>query len=183
MKKNIIGLGVIVALSPTLACADGAYIGGAFGQTKVDVTSEGKAFIADIGAKFDDTDTGFKFFGGYRVNGYLALEGFYTDLGAMSVESLGEKVTTEANSIGASVLGILPVTENFELFGKIGFQAWDQKAKYSLGFSGSDSGTDATFGVGATYIMNRLSVRAEFERYKLDDWNIDMMSVGIAYHF
>ena len=188
MKKTLLGLSIVVALSPTLASAQphnvkGGYIGGSLGQTELDVSSEDQTFISNNGGKIDETDTGFKVFGGYRVNNYVAIEGFYADFGEASIEVNGNKATMGSDSLGISVVGVIPVTERFELFGKVGLHAWDVELESNVGVFSNEDGTDTMFGFGAAYTINQVSIRAEYEGYTVENEDISMMSVGIAYKF
>ncbi|PSW05511.1 porin family protein [Photobacterium lipolyticum] len=188
MKKIIIGLNVIVALSPALVSAknmSGAYVGGVIGVTQFEYSSEDKASIADDGGIIDDSDTGYKVFGGYQFNKYTAIEGFYADLGGVKIKYPSDdlKMNAGAKSFGVSVLGIIPVSHNFEILAKVGFQSWNAKSIDNDGLFVSDDGTDLTFGAGVAFTLAQVSLRGEFERYELDDTYVDMISVGITYNF
>jgi hypothetical protein len=51
-------------------------------------------------------------------------------------------------------------------------------------FSAKTDGTDISFGLGVNYNFTRnLGVRAEWERFKLDDADADLISVGIVWRF
>ena len=90
MRKRL-GLSVFAALALTAAMAaqadvqPGFYMGAGFGSTKID--DDG---FDDI--DFDDSDVGFKLFGGYSFNQNFAIEATYFDLGEAS-GSLGFGVT------------------------------------------------------------------------------------------
>lgn len=186
MKKTLLGLGIITALFPALANAGNGYIGGSFGQaTYNDVfSSELEEAASNVGVELDDSDTGFKFFGGYRASEYVALEVFYTNLGEISMSSSTEEIAIESDSLGASFVGLIPLSKNFELFGKLGFHAWDSTIELSNDVSiNAADGSDIMYGAGAAYRFDKLSIRAEYERYMLDDQDVDLMSVGFAYHF
>ncbi|MCG7588175.1 outer membrane beta-barrel protein [Photobacterium sp. OFAV2-7] len=194
MKKTIISLGIISALFPAFANAGNAYIGASVGQASYDnlATSDIEDSASSLGMSIiDDSDTGFKVFGGYRANEHFAVELFYANLGEVSV-NLGaasslfgtNELTIEQDTLGASLIGILPVTDNFELFGKVGFHAWDATINLTSDVKvEAADGTDPMFGAGIAYKYNRVSIQAEFERYQLDETDIDLMSIGLAYHF
>ena len=179
MKKTLLGLSTIAALSPAVASAEDFYVGVSVGATETDALDIFKV----PGISVDDDDTGFKVFAGYRAHEYFAVEAFYADLGEATASDVVDSLEIESDTFGLSALGIIPVTENFELFGKVGFHAWDADLSSTFG-SASDDGTDATYGIGATYIMGQISFRAEIERYELDDdVDVDMFSAGIAFNF
>lgn len=186
MKKTLIGLGIITALFPAVASAGNGYIGGSFGQVTYDefFTSEDEEFASAVGIDLEDSDTGFKIFGGYRTNDYLAFEVFYANLGEVSISQGSGEIALEHDTLGASLVGLIPITDNFELFGKFGFHSWGSEVNFSGGVSAeAEDGNDTMFGVGAAYKLDKVSIRAEFERYTLDDQDADFMSIGFAYHF
>ncbi|MGF1728302.1 outer membrane beta-barrel protein [Photobacterium kasasachensis] len=193
MRKTIIGLGIITALFPALANAGNVYIGASVGQANYNdlVTSDIDNSLSSAGIDLDDSDTGFKLFGGFRANDYFAFELFYANLGEVSMNFgdtssfMGiQEMTVEQDTLGASLIGILPVTDSFELFGKVGFHAWDSTVNLdsNVSIEGAD-GTDPMFGAGIAYKFSSVSIQAEFERYQLDETDVDLMSIGLAYHF
>ncbi|MEH6629106.1 MAG: outer membrane beta-barrel protein [Motiliproteus sp.] len=183
MIKKLLAVVVCATFLPTVANAAGGYIGGSFGQTELEVSSADKAALATAGVSLDDTDTGFKIFGGYRYNDNIAVEVFYTDLGEATVSSGANFAKIESDTLGVALMGIIPLNTNIELFAKAGFHAWDAEASSNVGLSGSDDGTDLVYGVGAAYNMQKASLRAEFERYELEEEEVDMISVGLTFNF
>jgi OOP family OmpA-OmpF porin len=165
--------------------------------------------LADYGitatTTIDESDTSWKLFAGYKFNENFAVEGSYADLGEATFGSIVTAPTT--GSVSASwgakawsiaAVGILPVTDQLEVFGKIGghFSNVDLSATGSGGgstvtVSRDDDGYGLLLGVGASYSLTKnIAVRAEWERYKdVGDENttgksdVDMMSVGIQYKF
>ncbi|MEH6576572.1 MAG: hypothetical protein V7731_05785 [Amphritea sp.] len=95
-----------------------------------------------------------KKFAGYRAHENFAFEDFYADLADITLSDVVLSVDVGADSFGASAPGIIPVSDNFELFGKVDFHAWDIEVE-ALGSSLSiDDGTDTTYGVGAVYTVD-----------------------------
>ena len=66
----------------------GGYLGGAFGQSTLnDGCNDLSSVFASLGGtstSCDDKDTGWKLFGGYRVNRNFAVEGSYINWGEIS---------------------------------------------------------------------------------------------------
>ncbi|MGD2111915.1 MAG: outer membrane beta-barrel protein, partial [Gammaproteobacteria bacterium] len=56
----------ILAMAVSTAVIAKGYVGAGVGATRVD--------LEDSGVSFDGDDTGWKIFGGYRINDYLGLE-------------------------------------------------------------------------------------------------------------
>jgi OOP family OmpA-OmpF porin len=140
----------------------------------------------------DGKDTAFKVFGGYMFNRHFGVEGAYVNLGEVSYSGdfFGSPVTggkVEVTGFNVAALGSYPVTEQFSVFGKIGLFIWEAEASDVTGgvpFSEKDDGTDISFGLGVGYNFTRnLGVRAEWERFKLDDADADLLSIGIVWRF
>lgn len=157
----------------------GLYVGASVGQAQLDYNDEGPDF-GEI--DFDDDDTGYKIFGGYNLGLIplvdLAVEGAYVDFGTFNGTVDGTNSDLDVDGwTGAGLAGVKlgPVG----LFAKAGFISWDGDVD---GF-GSDDGTDPLYGIGARLTLFSLQVRAEYERYDLDDVDIDYISVGAAFTF
>ncbi|MDP2788149.1 MAG: outer membrane beta-barrel protein [Pseudomonadota bacterium] len=205
---------VLAGSSITAMAADtGWYAGVGVGSAQAKDLVSAAEFDADLLADYgitatstiDDSDTAWKLFAGYRFNKNLAVEGGYADLGKATFDSIvtsggGGRVSASwgAKAWSLAAVGILPVTDQFEVFGKIGgyFYNADLSATGSGGggtvsVSVDDDGTGLLFGVGASYSFTKnIAVRAEWERYKdVGDENaigtsdVDMLSVGIQYKF
>ena len=181
----------LTSMFPALASAQdaGGYVGGSLGQSNFD---DGNA-IPDLitSGTVHGTDTGYKIFVGYQFNQNFGLEFAYVDLGEASYRGsyFGLSVTggtVKVSGLNISAVGTLPLNPSFALFGKVGMFSWDAKANDITGgvpFSGKDDGTDLSFGLGASYNINKnVSVRGEWERYQAIG-DIDLLSVGLVVKF
>lgn len=175
-------------LATTQASAQ-AFVGGSIGQSDIDddITS---GLITS--GPVDGKDTAFKVFGGYMFNQYFGVEGAYVNLGEVSYSGTfsGLPVTggkVELMGFNIAALGSYPVTPEFSVFGKIGLFVWEAKASDTTAgapFSAKNDGNDVSFGLGVGYNFTRnLGVRAEWERFKLDDADADLLSIGIVWKF
>jgi OOP family OmpA-OmpF porin len=175
-------------LAATQASAQ-AFVGASIGQSDVD--EDITAGLITSGS-VDSKDNAIKVFGGYMFNRHFGVEGAYVDLGEVSYSGSfgsaavnGGKVETTGFNVAA--LGSYPVTEEFSVFGKIGLFIWEAEASDTTGgvpFSEKTDGTDISFGLGLNYQFTRnLGVRAEWERFKLDEADADLISVGIVWRF
>lgn len=171
IRLLIVALGLSLVGLPILSQAAGEnwYIGGSVSQAYVDETG------------IDDDDTGFNIFGGYRFNEYFAIEAAYYDFGDMSDN--GNKFSIDGGSLG--VIGSIPVAKRFSLFGKVGIHAWDADVSGAIAGEFSDTtDTDVFYGVGAEYqLSGPWSIRGDFTRYEVDDFDVDVASLGLSYHF
>ncbi len=217
MKKHLLITSVAVTLftAPTAFAANvGGYIGASIGGSKVKDAPSGSEYDAQLLAEapsitatssVDDTDNGWKIYGGYKFNQNMAVEGSYADFGEMTIDSnvtspfQGTLDTTwEAQTLAVAGVGILPLAYSMELFGKIGVHYWDVDYQRTASAGGgvgsaseSENGTDLLFGVGAGYTLNNnFALRAEWERYgnigddnTTGEFDVDMWSVGVMYTF
>lgn len=167
----------------------GFYVGGSLGQSSFD--KEIVRELITLGT-VDTSDTGFKVFGGYQFNRNVGLEVAYVDLGKASYSGFAgpDPVTggkVEVTGVNLSAIGAWPVAPNLDVFGKIGFLSWEDKASDVTGgvpFSDKIEGTDLSFGFGAAWHLTRnVRLRVEWERFRVDDTDADLFSVGAVYKF
>lgn len=184
----------------------GWYGGIAAGQSSIDFGS----LLPNAGATAsaetrDDTDTAIKLFAGYRFNRHLAMEAGYTDFGDFSatrritVPAPGS-ITSEIKSAGVhfDVLGIIPVGERFELYGRLGVirtaTTTDLSATgvavISAPAHNKDYNVSPRIGVGAQWNASRaLGIRVEFEKQDIDSQifsesaSIDVISAALVILF
>jgi len=192
MRKTCFSAATLAALllmTASAVNATGFYVGGSLGQTNSDASSLG--VDSSSGVSVDESDTGFKVFGGYNFMKFFQVEAAYVDVSGPGAEmTVPEPVSmsTEANGFAVQAMGVLPLGLKFQLFADYGFFMWDGEARVSsasLGsFSASNDGTDPKFGVGFGWnVIPKGQVRVEAERYALEDLDLDMYSAGFAYRF
>lgn len=213
LRKTVIAallIGSSFVVSNVMAADEaGWYVGASLGRSSIDIDTN-KVVAAAVAAGFatatataDTSDTAYKLFAGYKVNRNFAVEGGYTDLGkaSISMTTTGPvaSINAEAKATAWEVnaVGILPINENFSVFGKLGYHWDDVKAKAAAISGGAGvainkdySGNDFKFGVGAEYNINRnVGLRLEFERYNnvgsstSGGQDVDVASLGMAYRF
>jgi len=213
MKKQFMNIALVAAIivAPSAYSAGfGGYVGVSGGGTEVKDPPSAAEIDAGLDAlgyttrsSVDDTDTGWKLFGGYKFNSNFAVEGSYADLGELSVKSIVTApltatvdTTWEATTLAIAGVGIVPLGYNFDIFGKVGLHYWDVElsAKSTIGAASAsedDNGTDFLYGIGADYnFTDRFTVRAEWEVYQnIGDDNttgesdVEMWSAGLQYSF
>ncbi|MGH8082161.1 MAG: porin family protein [Lysobacter sp.] len=135
---------------------EGAYVFGGVGAATTEWKS--KRATVPVGSKRseDKSSTSYVLGGGYRFNRYFAVEGSYHDMfGDVSRRGIGN---FDTRSLQLSALGILPIGERFELFGKASIGRARNEftpAKGAPGLSkGSESVNIASLGIGANYHFN-----------------------------
>ena len=144
----------------TQAAQPGVYFGAGIGQSDDEI--------------LDETDSGFKFFGGVNFNPNIGLELSYVDLGSFVNGAL------EQDGVAYEILGYLPLSQQVDLFGRAGFFNWEVADAFT-----SNTGTDLTFGVGINAMLSHhVSVRGEWQTFlDVDGGDVDLYSASISLHF
>ena len=149
----------------------------------------------------DNDDIGYKLFGGYKFNKYFAVEGGYFNLGKFGFTANTTPAGTFTGSgkfqgLNLDAVGILPLSEKFSAFGRVGYIYTETKDT----FSGTGAVTvtnpnpekkegNYKYGLGAQYDFTyNLGLRAEWERYRVNDavgnkGDIDMALISLVYTF
>jgi OOP family OmpA-OmpF porin len=175
MRKQILtGLVATFALAtlPAVAADNGIYLGASVGQSGLEIDD----------FDYDASATGYKIIAGWRFLDWLAVEGNYVDFGSGDDRVAGTKIETEADGISLSAVGFLPVGP-VDLFARVGAVDWSADISSPGIGSGSDDGTDLTYGIGAQFRVWSLSIRAEYEMFDVSDADLDMISLGVTWTF
>jgi OOP family OmpA-OmpF porin len=206
-KLSLITLAVIAS---TCALADDGswYLGANIGQSRAAIDNDritsgllGSGFIVTPPISNEDRDTGYKLYGGYQWNRYLGWEAGYFDLGRFGFTAN----TTPLGSLSGSIklrglnmdlVGTLPITERFSVFGRVGANYADTADTFTstglirvINPNPGQRDTNRKVGLGLQYAFtNSLGLRAEMERYRVNDavgnkGDIDIASVGLIYRF
>lgn len=177
---SVAALFVALAASPARAVDNGIYLGGSIGQGGVQFDQAIEGYDFD----YDASSTAFKLIGGWRFLDWLAVEADYVDLGSGDDTIEDTRIETDVTGVTASVVGFLPIGP-VDLFARGGVMYWDAKVDAdAFDLSGSEDGTDFTWGVGAQFRVWSLSLRAEYERFEIDDADtVDLISVGVTWTF
>ena len=205
-----LGLLALAVIASPFAMADdsaGWYGGASIGQSRATI-DDARITSGLLGGGFsttsitdEDRDLGYKIFGGYQFNKNFALEGGYFDLGKFGFTATTVPAGTlsgniKLRGINLDAVGILPITEKFSVFGRVGANY----AEATDSFTGtglvtvrnpnpSSRDTNLKLGLGLQYAFTEsLAMRAEVERYRIDDavgnkGDVDLVSVGLIYRF
>lgn len=146
------------------------YFGGAIGP------AEGDSYCSGA-TNCEDKDTAWKLFGGYKLNNKLSAEGSYVTLG--DLHQNGEN--SDISVVAAHAVASMPITEQFEVFGKLGVMRWN-----SDNTDGSENGFGVAYGAGAKmHLSETTNLRAEWETFpgietsSSKDTDLNMLSVGV----
>jgi len=180
-RLGLTALAALALMAATAAQADtqpGFYAGAGIGSTKV-----GDDDLSGV----DDSDTGFKIFGGYTFTENWGVEVSYFDFGEASVSAGNSSASVGITGLSASAVGRLPVNDMFAVYGKLGFASYDVKAKFNVaGFgsgSASDSDSDMIYGIGgAMSFGGNFEARLEYEALNVDG-DASMISVSGLFRF
>ncbi|MCH8543029.1 MAG: OmpA family protein [Alcanivorax sp.] len=191
----LVGL-LLVATLPALA-GQGFYLGGALGWAMTDVDSATvQARMAAAGipgdVRVDDENRpGGKVFAGYGWR-YLALEGGYVHLdtpesdfqnvGAISVDDLGDVAPASGNGAELALMARYPVTDRVAVLLRGGLFHWE----YSLRADTRKrfTGTDPTWGAGLEWASaGPWRARLGWDRYQVGPDDTDLVSVALVRQF
>ena len=88
------------------------------------------------------------------------------------------------SGFNASLRGALPVGEQFSLFAKVGMMFWDVDVD-SAELSGSDSGEDFSWGIGAGFdFTETLGATVEYQGFEVEDTDtVDLISASLVWKF
>src|SRR6266852_3402943 len=181
---------LVAASTPALSQDAGWYGGLGIGQS----TFVGACDGISSPDSCQEKNTAWKIFGGYQFNRNFAGEFGYTDLGKTTASFVGfGSASIGARGFELSGVGMLPVSQQFSVYGRLGLFHWDVDFKDGTGLAGSASasGTDLTYGLGASFSFTKNSaLRLEWQKYQdVGDTNstgsgdITVIGVGLAVKF
>lgn len=207
--SGTLALAALAAIASPLKAADdsGWYGGINVGQSKAKI-DDARITSGLLGGGLtttsitdDDRDVGYKVFGGYKFNRFLAIEGGYFDLGKFSFTATTVPLGTFSGNIklkglNLDAVGILPITERFSAFGRAGVNYAEAKDSFSstgsvnvLNPNPSKRDTNYKYGAGLQFDFTRsFGMRFEAERYRVNDavgnkGDVDLVSLGLVYRF
>jgi long-chain fatty acid transport protein len=189
---------------------DGWYAGFSFGQSRYQDIAESLDAEQDALGKTSSTSAntrseGWKVYLGYQFNNYLGIEGGYANLNDMTANTaitapapaprnILTNTASEAWTLAA--VGAYPVTDKFSVTAKLGaayvltntFTRLSGTSVTPIQGQGVHSGEDSyepLYGVGVNYALleNFVNLRAEWERFDLDDHDIDLITAGFSVEF
>lgn len=155
------------------------YAGGGLGFTQIE--------DEEAGVGFDDTAIGWRIFGGYKFSPNFALELGYVDSGTAedTLQGVfgGTNLEVDFTAWTVTGLGILPLNESWDLFGKLGYFDGEFEAS-SLGLSAADDESGFTLGAGARFkLSENLAIRGDFDWYDTEADTLWSIGVGVQFNF
>lgn len=120
----------------------------------------------------DDDDWTWRGQAGWRLNQYLAVEGFYADLADISVGGVSDNVDT----YGVAGLVSFPVSDTFAIYGKGGVHDYNRP--------GDDRELSWLGGAGMEFaVADNTSIRTEWTHYDLDSDSVDDLTAAVVFGF
>lgn len=146
-------------------------------------TTKFYAGVEGTSTKLDDAgrEGGFGGFVGYKFNETVAVEAGYTRLAKGSVDVDGDDVDVKFDQTQVSVIGTLPLSSGFSLYGRLGYNDIKVKASYA-GVSASESLDDGVvYGAGLGYAFSpNVTGRLEVTKPVSE---MTKVAAGVAIHF
>jgi hypothetical protein len=191
------GIAAAVAAGMSLWSAQasaGFYVGGGIGDSTIE-TSEN---FDDGAINFDESDFGYKIFGGYMFSEYLGVEASYIDLGSPSQsfgfdggESGFVNYDFRAELTGFTLQGVAayPFGDVFEVNAKLGMVSYDAEIEAKETVSGDrlkleDDGEELAYGIGGKYRVGNFALRADWDIYDVGDIDdVSMWTIGAQLSF
>lgn len=149
---------------------DGFYVGAGVGRfnAQIDDVDAVSPTIND----WDENDTAYKVFGGWRFSEMFALEVAYINLGEPSGEVVpGFNVDASVDGFAPYVVATIPLGI-FEVYGRLGYYFYDANLGVETGLGGrvqvDEESEDIVYGAGIGLdLLDHINVRLEYERFDL----------------
>ncbi|MDY7578192.1 outer membrane beta-barrel protein [Herbaspirillum sp. RTI4] len=201
----------LVSIPSFAADESGFYMGGGLGYQNTDIDDIGdyadrrRKNGYDVSEK--DSGLGMKIYGGYQFNQNFAIEGSWIDMGKYTAEErragYHEDFKVKTYGLGIAAVGLLPVTSEISLMGKVGGIYKNTKItdstrntgpgySYSREYESKKHSVSLLLGVGAEYkITPKLALRVEYEYFGKTPVSSDsdakmqnhLLSAGVRYTF
>ena len=165
------------------------YVGGTVGVSQLELDCEGATTC-------DDTGSGSKIYGGYKITPNVSIEAGYINFGKAKAADSSLTVTLKSTALFLAVAGRADLSPNFALSGRLGLANVKGKGEVvgfvpgygSLNYSETDSTTKAYVGVAAEYAFTKNFkgvASADFTQTEFDGDSgaVRLFSVGVQYDF
>lgn len=130
----------------------------------------------------EDESTAFEVKGGIRLADVLGVEMSYLNLGEF--RDLENDIDLGFSGFTVSGKAILPLSEQMDIYAKIGVYFWELDEKYGYQSYLLDEGEDLIFGGGAAfYVTEYVSVDLEYRLLQMVDLESDLFTAGITFSF
>lgn len=146
------------------------YVGADLGYSRLENES-----FPNSNDEVKDSRFGYDLHAGARLSRVFSIEGGFTDFG----EAEDNGVTYSADGFTVAGLVHIPLADRASVYGKLGELFWDAKGETTFGSFDAD-GEDLFYGLGLNLPVGlQTDLRFEYERYALDDTDVDQASIGL----
>lgn len=171
MNRIRISLLILSAVFPLTALPQW-YVGATAGQYDLDESGwESSALLSTRG--------------GYKFNDVLSIEASYT----FFTETENEYYDTlEGGLIDIGLVGTIPLSKKFEIFGRVGYGYWAADIN-DYGYNSDDTGDAWNYGGGLAFNINKnFTLFAGYQKYEfdsdyVDDLKADTVYAGLKFYF
>ena len=176
LNTLLAALTLLFAANPASA-DEGFSVGASVARASVEAQGFGQTVKGD--------SDGSRIFASYMFTRRFGIEAGYSDFGRPDDSTIPPNLEVEANSYDLYAVGVHPVSEKFDLFGKAGFVSWNTEIEEDETSEISSSSTDLALGFGGEYsVSDRFGIRAEFEWIDSDTSGaVQMVSLGGVFRF
>ncbi len=177
---------------PVLAGDDTFYVGASIADASRSGYSNLNIDTSDLGRVLEGS--AFKIVGGLQPFRPLAFELSYVDFGVRRLQTFGPAGglpalippagTIDSHAVSISAVGLFPI-HSVDLFGRIGLARWQTSTSNVLPVAANrrSEGTDRSYGIGAQVNLSKVSLRVEYEQFKIASDIAKLLSFGFTYHF
>ena len=167
---------------PTFYGPGSGYIGFNAGKSDFSVGGGNGLFSSE------NKDTAYNVYAGSYFNPNFGMETGFTDFGRINRGG----GTTKANGINLSLVGKLPLSQSFNLLGKVGttYARTDVSSSIASGIpGGKESGFGLSYGVGAEYLFTpAVSAVVQYDEHNMkfagtSKERVSAATVGLRYAF
>lgn len=216
MKKKLLLAALAVSALGAATAAQSAedsgfYIGGGIGRATL--SGDMNFNVNGERPKLDDWDTAWRAIAGYQLNKYLALQVEYIDTGTQEQHltgGIGLAMDAQTTNTVASVIGILPITDSFSVYGKVGYDFYNADfqiigrervppanvaVREFLRIERKESGEELLYGAGVRFTRDAFTFNLQYEIVDVDfeaklfnerlgsNWDLNLISISTTYKF
>jgi opacity protein-like surface antigen len=166
--------------------------------------------VTPVVVKTEDTDIGYNATFGYRFNRYLAAELGLAQFGSLTIQGSADLARPSGTVPGSlkleyavggpmfSAIGIFPVNEKFEIYGRLGYLFTATEIEFSSRLNGDLTGfgtakgdsQDMVLGVGVAWNFNQVyAARLEYQQLEVGEegatgtQDLNVIGLGVVVRF
>lgn len=178
MKRAALTFGLMTLVTPALAGETFQYVGLTVSESEIQDAP---------GGNWDATDTAYHLSAGFTPFKYLSIEPSVTYLGELSLEGSSGTASIERYTVSTNLRLHTSIQQPFVASLFIGAHYWTEDADVDNAAatdSWTDDGVDLTFGFGLSWRPTpEISTSIRWQRFQLDDNDIDTIGLGAQYFF